>query len=45
VRIPEGPTFTKIIGLGSRLWGFRNGEVWALDVSGVGGDGRPSLRK
>jgi uncharacterized protein YjdB len=35
VRIPEGPTFTKIIGLGSRLWGFRAGAVWELDISSV----------
>jgi hypothetical protein len=35
VRIPEGPRFTKIIGLGDRLWGFRSGEVWELDVSAV----------
>ncbi|WP_291162334.1 hypothetical protein [Gemmatimonas sp. UBA7669] len=35
VRIPEGPTFTKIIGLDSRLWGFRAGAVWELDISSV----------
>ncbi len=37
VRIPEGPRFTQIIGWRGRLWGFRSGEVWELDISGVGG--------
>lgn len=33
VRLPQGPDFTKVIGWGDRLWGFRSGEVWEFDLS------------
>lgn len=36
VHIPEGPGFDKIIGWDGKLWGFREGEVWELDISRIG---------